>query len=46
MGHRQDEHARYERRLALAFESDYHELVCYIEEHRREYWHFILKGEE
>lgn len=30
----------------LAFESGYHELVCYIEEHRREYWHFILTGEE
>ena len=29
----------------LAFENDYYELVCYIEEHRREYWHFIMTGE-
>jgi len=29
----------------IAYESGYYELVRYIEEHRREYWHFILNGE-
>ncbi|MGF0021761.1 DUF5049 domain-containing protein [Acidaminococcus fermentans] len=29
----------------LAFENSYYELVCYIEEHRREYWRFIMTGE-
>lgn len=29
----------------LAYEKGYYELVCYIEEHRREYWHFIMTGE-
>jgi len=28
----------------LAYEKGYYELVCYIEEHRREYWHFIMTG--
>ena len=31
---------------SLAYENGYYELVCYIEEHRREYVHFILTGEE
>lgn len=30
----------------LAYENGYYELVCYIEEHRREYAHFIMTGEE
>ncbi len=30
----------------IAYESGYYELVCYIEEHRRDYWHFIMTGEE
>lgn len=29
----------------LAFDSGYYELVLSIEEHRREYWHFIMTGE-
>ena len=29
----------------LAFERGYYELVCYLEEHRSEYAHFILTGE-
>ena len=29
----------------LAFERGYYELVCYLEEHRSEYSHFILTGE-
>lgn len=29
----------------LAYENGYYELVCYIEEHRREYVHFIITGE-
>lgn len=29
----------------LAYENGYYELVCYIEEHRREYAHFIITGE-
>ena len=29
----------------LAYERDFYELVCYIEEHRSEYVHFILTGE-
>ena len=29
----------------LAYEKEYYELVCYVEEHRREYWHFIMTGE-
>lgn len=28
----------------LAYEKGYYELVCYIEEHRQEYWHFIMTG--
>ena len=28
----------------LAFERGYHELVCYLEEHRAEYARFILTG--
>ena len=28
----------------LAFDSGYYELVLYIEEHRKEYVHFILTG--
>lgn len=30
----------------LAFDRDFHELVCYLEEHRKEYVHFIMYGEE
>lgn len=29
----------------LAYENGYYELVCYIEEHRREYGRFIITGE-
>ena len=29
----------------IAFEKDYHELVCFIEERRKDYVHFILTGE-
>ncbi|WP_409336259.1 DUF5049 domain-containing protein [Eubacterium sp. F2] len=29
----------------LAFDSEYYELVVYIEDHRREYVHFIMTGE-
>lgn len=29
----------------LAYERDYYELVLYIEEHKKEYSHFILTGE-
>jgi hypothetical protein len=29
----------------LAFDSGYYELVLYIEDHRREYVHFIMTGE-
>lgn len=28
-----------------AYDKGYYELVCYIEEHRQEYWHFIMTGE-
>ena len=30
----------------LAFERDYYELVCWLEEHRKEYVRFIMYGEE
>ena len=30
----------------ITYESEYYELVCYIEERLREYVHFILMGEE
>ena len=29
----------------LAYERDYYELVLYLEEHRKEYAHFIMTGE-
>ena len=29
----------------LAYERGFYELVCYLEEHRKEYAHFILTGE-
>lgn len=29
----------------LAYECGYYELVCYLEEHRKEYAHFIMTGE-
>jgi hypothetical protein len=29
----------------LAYDRGYYELVCYLEEHRGEYAHFILTGE-
>ena len=29
----------------LAYERDFFELVCYLEEHPKEYAHFILTGE-
>jgi len=30
----------------LAFQRNYYELVNYLEEHRKEYVHFIMTGEE
>jgi hypothetical protein len=30
----------------IAFDYDYYDLVLYIEEHRKEYVHFILTGSE
>ena len=30
---------------SIAFEMGYHELVCYIEENRKEYAQFIFTGE-
>ena len=30
----------------LAFDRDFHELVCYLEDHRKEYVRFIMFGEE
>ena len=30
----------------MAFESGFYELVCFIEEHREAYVHFILTGEK
>lgn len=29
----------------IAFDAGYHELVNYLEEHRKDYVHFILTGE-
>ncbi len=29
----------------LAYERGYYELVCWLDEHRKEYVHFILTGE-
>lgn len=29
----------------LAYDRGFYELVCWIEEHRKEYTHFILNGE-
>ena len=29
----------------LAYDRGYYELVCYLEEHRKEYAHFIMTGE-
>ncbi len=29
-----------------AFDRDFYELVLFIEEHREEYWNFILTGKE
>ena len=29
----------------IAFDAEYYELVNYLEEHRKEYVHFILTGE-
>lgn len=29
----------------LAYEHEFYELVCWLEEHRKEYAHFILTGE-
>ena len=29
----------------LAYERGYYELVCYLEEHRKEYAHFNITGE-
>ena len=29
----------------LAYERGYYELVCWMEEHRKEYAHFIMTGE-
>ncbi len=30
----------------LAFDRDFYELVCYLDEHHKEYVHFIMFGEE
>ena len=30
----------------IAYDRDFYELVIYIEEHRKEYWHFIMTGKE
>ena len=30
----------------LAYRRDFYELVTYLEEHRKEYVHFIITGEE
>ena len=30
----------------LAFDRDFYELVCYLEEHRKEYVRFIMFGNE
>lgn len=30
----------------IAFENDYYELVCFIEENKKDYANFILHGEE
>ncbi len=30
----------------LAFHRGYYELVTYLEENSKEYWHFIMTGEE
>lgn len=30
----------------LAYRRDFYELVTYLEEHRKEYVHFIMTGEE
>lgn len=30
----------------LAFDQDFYELVCYLEEHRKEYVCFIMFGDE
>jgi len=30
----------------IAYDMDFHELVVYLEENRKEYAHFILTGEE
>ena len=29
----------------LAYERDFYELVCWLEDHKKEYTHFILTGE-
>ena len=29
----------------LAYEREFYELVCWIEDHKRAYWHFIMTGE-
>ena len=29
----------------IAYEMDFYELVCWLEEHKKEYTHFILYGE-
>ena len=30
----------------MAFERDFHELVCWLEDHKKEYVGFIMYGEE
>lgn len=30
----------------IAYDNEYYELVCYIEEHKKEYFHFIMTGKE
>lgn len=28
----------------IAFDNGFYELVCFIEDHRQEYWNFIMTG--
>lgn len=29
----------------LAYEREFYEMVCWIEDHKKAYWHFIMTGE-
>ena len=45
IGIRNYERAVKQRIQRLAFELDYHELVCWIEAHKKEYVRFIMYGD-